>query len=144
MSYALKNSRMELAEQARNVYAVVVETGTPYEEILKPQFWAHVASKLKTRDRIEVESEEGDYFAELRVTYSGNNTVRVRELYFVKYEQDDMQEEQSDFSIKWSGPIARWRITRKSDGAVLVEGKEVETREMAEDWLRNYRKALAA
>jgi hypothetical protein len=144
MSYVLKDSRMKPAEYSRQVYFVVPETGTPFADVLKPEYWTHVAGKLKSLDRIEVFPEEGTYFAELLVVYAGNNTVRVRELSCVEFGESESQEEKSDYEIKWSGPIARWRITRKSDNVVLVDGDEVATRPLAEDWLRNYLKALAA
>jgi hypothetical protein len=144
VSYVLKDSRMRPAEYARTVYFVVPETGTPFADVLTPEYWTHVAGKLKALDRIEVFPEEGNYFAELLVTFSSNNTVRVKELMHVDFDAEEMGDDEHEFEIKWSGPLARWRVIRKSDKAVLVEGDEVATRPLAEDWLRNYKRALAA
>lgn len=59
--------RMKLAEFARSVFQVRPELGTTVEDILAPEFWTHVAGQLQPRARIEVETEDMAWWAELYV-----------------------------------------------------------------------------
>lgn len=71
MTAPITTSRITLAEYARNIFVVTPEHGTPFEDILKPSYWLHVADtvsmRLRPYDRIEVRPEDGSYFAELIV-----------------------------------------------------------------------------
>jgi replicative DNA helicase len=74
---ALTPNRLTQAEFARVIFAVTPEYGTKIEDVLKPEYWAHVASKLKPRCRIEVLAEDNSYFAELLVVTCGKTFASV-------------------------------------------------------------------
>ena len=146
MSYVLKPMGFKQAEYTRNEFFIAPEAGVPWDAILKPEYWAHVAAKLRPYDEIIVVPEDDSFYGRVIVLRTGTAIAFVRELQFVEFKdrvvEGDLDDQ--DFDITWSGPIARYRVTRRSDGMVLAEGEEVKTKEMAQDFVRNLRKALAA
>lgn len=142
---ALRERSLRPAEQDRVVYRAYPDTGTAYEDLLNPAYWAHTARTLKRFDRIEVVPEDESYYIELLVIRVIPGGVIVKELSKTVFDEPAMEDDAlGDIEIKYSGPLARYRVTRKSDGIVLAEGAMVETRQMAEEFVVNYRKAMAA
>jgi hypothetical protein len=144
MSYVLKPLMFRQDDFVRNKWFIAPEAGVPWEAILLPEYWAHVAMKLKPLDEIVIVPEDASFYGKVLVARCGNNTAIVRELEFVQLADVAQSADDDDYVIKWAGPIARWRVTRKSDGFVVAEGPEVETKDMAEEVVRNIRKAIAA
>jgi len=145
MSYVLKPMAFKRAEYTRNEFFIAPEAGVPWDAITRPEYWAHVAAQLKPMDEIVIVPEDESFYGRLLVLRTGTAVAIVRELQFVEFKgrvEDELED--PDFDIKWSGPIARYRVTRRSDGMVLAEGEEVKTKEQAQDFVRNLRKALAA
>lgn len=143
--YVLKESSMKLSEQTRLVYTAFPEAGTQYEDVLRPEYWAHVAAKLRQTDELIVTPEDLGWWAHLIVVHTSVATVIVKELLYKDLGAAKNAEiDQGDLTIKWCGPHAKFRIMRKSDGAILIEGDQVATRDMADAWVRDYRRALAA
>jgi hypothetical protein len=143
--HVLPERFMTTAEFRRTTYSVVTEGGTTVDEILRPEYWSHVARKLKPYDKIEVLAEEGTFYLELLVLRVLTGAVVVKLLNHAELESSPAAgDEDPDIEIKYSGPIKKYRVTRKSDGKVLAEGEEVATRQMAEQFVIEYRKALAA
>lgn len=142
--HVLKPMAFKQLEFIRNQWFVSPEAGVPWSEILRPEYWAHVAGKLKTMDEIVVVPEDESFYGRLLVMRSGANVAVVREIQFLSFESTAQEVDEDDYIVKWAGPIARFRVIRKSDGAVLAEGEQVDTKEKALDFIRNHRKALAA
>lgn len=140
---ALRERSLRPAEQDRVVYRAYPDTGTAYEDVLNPAFWAHTSRTLKRFDMIEVLPEDESYFAELLVVRVIPGGVIVKERSKIVFDEPVVEDDLGDLQIKWSGPLARWRVTRKSDNVILAEGKIVETREMAQQFVLDYRKAAA-
>ena len=53
---------------AHGEYFVVALPGTTIEQVANPDFWLHVASRLRPFDRIEVVAADGSFDMDLRVT----------------------------------------------------------------------------
>lgn len=145
----LHASRFKSAELVRLVHDIVPEAGTPFEDILKPEYWAHVAQSLRPWARIEVRAEDGSYFAELLVVNCGRLWAKVAVLR--KVDLGDMASEavpanpDPSFSVMWRGPHAKHAVMRlgKAGGKeVLREG--FETKDEAATWMADHIKALAA
>lgn len=138
----LATDRIQIAKHMRNVWYVTPEHGTPVEALLEPQFWAHVSAKMKPRDRIEVDAEDGSYFVELRVEDAGRLFAKVVVLRRVDLQPTEQVEQPSDYKIMWAGPHAKWRIVRSKDKGLVKDG--LETRTAAELYLASHAKAMAA
>lgn len=133
------------AEYGRTVYSHAVAQGNDYEkDVLKPEYWVHVAGMLKAGDRIEVTGHAGAYFAELYVVNVNAIGARVAELFKTEIKINAVAEtdhDDPDYAIKMRGP-RKWSILRKADNSVVKE--DIATREDAVDELTKMRQAIAA
>jgi hypothetical protein len=145
MGHVLKPMMFKQADYVRNVYMISPDAGVPWDSVLQPQYWAHVAAKLKPYDEIVVVPEDDRFYGRVLVLRTGTAMAIVRQIEFVELEDRVADEiEDPEYTIEWKGPIARWRVTRKVDGMVVAEGDTVKTKPMAEEFVRELRKAMAA
>lgn len=146
--YRLKESRFQIdsAGYRNTVWAAYIEDGHSFDEVMKPEYWAHVAGhkNVKIGDRILVRPDDGSYFAELYVRDVGAAWAKVAVTSLHKWEvQTEAGEvEGDDFEIQFKGPLLLHVVTRKRDGVRLKD--TLRTRQEAADWLREHRKALRA
>lgn len=122
------------AEYRRTVFEIVLDPGTEFDDVLKPAFWAHVARRLKPRNRIEVHAADGSWYAELMVRSASHVSAFVSPVHHVTF--DDMKAEADDlgdYLIKFRG-AAKWSAIRNADKAVVVEGLASRAEVMA--WLK--------
>lgn len=133
---SLTITNLKEAEFVRPVYCATIPIGTDPEDLLKPEYWAHVATHLRPWARIEARAEDGTWFAEYIVLSVDRTWARVRMLAKYNLTSQDTsisQAEkisQSGFEIKWRGG-AKWSVIRKVDSAVMKEGMERDEAEMA-------------
>lgn len=117
----LQTADFKLAQYAYSVWAIELKFGQTRSELLRPDFYAHIAARLKKNDRIEVLHEEGNYFAELIVVSAEKIGIKVgflRELTFETLERSEV--DSSEFYTKFRGP-RRWSILRHADHSVVEE-----------------------
>lgn len=137
----LSPNGLSVAEyKRRNWFCEAVE-GVTLDDVLKSEFWAHVAAKMTPFDRIEVVSFDGTWGADLVVLATGRTAAKVKQLHFYEFEggYTDMSSVNTSHEIKHRGP-RKWSIIRLSDNAVVKEG--IPTREEADRALADYLKAL--
>jgi hypothetical protein len=135
----LASNRLHFAEHRRNIFTVTPEHGTPYEAILREDFWAHVSVKMKPGDRIEVLAEDGSYFAELLVQDAGRLYAKVAPLRHIKLDAVDVKEgglAMEGFEVVWKGPQLKWCVTRGKDR--LKDGMD---KASAIQWMQSHAKA---
>ena len=145
MTHVLRQDRFRGGDFVRSIYSVTPENGTPDEALLNPAYWAHVAKHLRSGDKIEVLAEDGSYYAEFLVAGANATGALVRELAHKRFDALPAQViDEGEYEIRWSGPVNKHRVIRKSDKAILAEGEMVATKEQAQLFLRDYLKALAA
>jgi hypothetical protein len=131
--------RLQLAEHARNVHYVTPEPGTPIDALLDPAYWAHCSRLFQKRDHIEVNAEDGAYFAELMVLETGHLYAKVALMRKVEFKANTVEADGLDgYDFKHSGSKQEWCVIRKSDKKVLIEGRL--TKESAIDWLKDHLK----
>ncbi len=140
----LNISRFSLvAEFKRKISQCIPEAGTTLEQMLDPSYWAHVAAKLAPMDRIEVNAEDGSFYAELLVMSASKIGANVKPLHFINLGAPvDMETPDIGMMVKYAGIHAKWRVLRTSDGAKVRDG--FATREEAVLWMNDQAKALAA
>ena len=135
----LASNRLHFAESRRNIFCVTPEVGTPYEEILKDAYWAHVSVKMKPGDRIEVNAEDGSYYAELLVQDAGRLYAKVAQIIFVKLDAVEVKEGglmMEGYEVKWQGPQLKWCVLRGKDR--LKDGMD---KASAVQWMQSHAKA---
>jgi len=139
----LTQDRFTPAEFARTIHAVTSQPDTKFEDTLKPEYWTHVASKMRAKDRIELTAEDGTWFAELFVVAAAANWAKVSVLRFVELAEAKPGTKSStpeQFVASWGGPKNLWRVNRKSDKALLKDG--FESKELAQAWITEHEASL--
>lgn len=135
----LTPERFHSAEFSRTVYSALVTYDTKFEEVLEEDFWTNVGAKLCPRDRIEVTSEDGTWFAELFVVACAATWTKVSTLRFVELTEaksTPTSAKADSYIVSWSGPHTRFRVVRKSDKAVMKDG--IATRPEAVAWVAQH------
>lgn len=144
----LAPNRIHGAEATRNVWCVTPEADTPPEALLDPRYWSHYSLahgvRISIMDRLECFSEDGSWFVELMVRNVFRGGINVVELRRVKFDgtNDHTAENLGDFLVKWSGPILKFTVERKSDKRRMSDGHI--SREKALEWLRDAQRSWAA
>jgi hypothetical protein len=144
--YRLQESQINRAEVGNTVWGIDVLAGTPFDEVLRPEYWANVAGpkKLKIGDEIKVYPEEGHYFAHLYVRDVGHLWAKVSVLGKWDFEALDTTDVVAleDFRVEFKAPrTTKWCVVRVKDNEIIQSG--MTSRHDAQLWLASYRKALA-
>ena len=115
--------------------------GTTLEDVLAPEYWAHVAATLRAGARIELLAQDGAWWAMLLVRAAGKTDAKVQALQYVELGQREAVTV-GGYEVKWRGPARKWGIVRTSDLSVLQDGFAV--KEEAADWMAGHLATLAA
>lgn len=135
--------RVKQAEFERFVWAITPDQSTPFETLLSPDYWAHMAYRFKIGDRLEIVAEDFSYVAELMVVDCSRLWAKTVKLSYVQLDTVEKSGAILDgFDVKWTGRHTKWRVVRTSDKAALKDG--FSTRGEAEAWLVEHAKAMAA
>jgi hypothetical protein len=137
--------RIQMTEHANAFHTVTLEEGTQPEEVENPAFWAHVAVKFSPYDEVRVRTDDGLWYGRALVLSCGRNWARVKFLErhilaTADVDQTAAAQLDSDFEVKFRGPLAKFAVVRKSDGAVLRDGM---MKEEAYRWLGDHLKTIA-
>jgi hypothetical protein len=115
-------------EFSRMAWVCTAFEHTNPEDLLQPEYWAHVATKLTPRSRIEAWADDGSWMAEYVVLEAGRNWARLHLLTVHHFTSADIAQTLADrmspYEITHRGPHAKWSVIRKSDRQVLSEGYE--------------------
>lgn len=133
-------TRFKEAAGDRNIWSVVPEHGTDFEALLKPEYWAHVAKSMRPTDRIEVNAEDGSYFAEFIVVACGDNSAKVTLLRKHDLETEGNAQEATAFEVVWRGPHHKYAVIRLSDKEAVQTG--FATKSDGLQWLATNLKSL--
>lgn len=122
----------------RNIWEAIPVAETPFDAVLDPDYWMHVAKDLKQRDRIEVFCEDGSYWAELIVLNAGRLWAKVAVISHIDLTDSDKATIDDDryagYEINWGGPVHRFRVLK--NGEVLFS--KLHDKKAAQDWLENH------
>jgi len=138
--------RFKEAAYERQIYQASVEAGVSFEETLKPEFWSHVAARLRHNDRIEVLAEDGEYFGELIVQDVGRLYAKVGVLRFVELGSPAVDPALTaamapQFVVEYKGPTLKHCVIRKADNEIIQEG--ISKKGDAELWLSEHQKTIS-
>lgn len=136
-------SKLRERESVIRQYHVVPEHNTPYERVLEKSYWSHVANRLNPSDLIQVEPEDGSYWALLLVRNVSSIEVSVVPLVEKHFETEPEELEASDpeYRVKWNGPSDKYIVQRVSDGEKIASGF---SKAEANKWIMEHNKSMAA
>jgi len=139
----LQVTRWQLGEFLNNRHSVSPASGTPFEDLLRPEFWANI-TRMAAGDIIEVRPEDQSYFAELYVLKRDRNSATVaviREPVRLVAAYKPLPGE-VNFDVEFAGSMAKWRVVRRSDKSVMRDKFNSEGE--ARKWLADYERMVAA
>lgn len=135
--------RMKEGQYERTVWVITAHENTFPDDLSAPEYWSHVATKLRPWDRIEARANDGTWYAELLVLEAGRNWARAQLLNVTKLSTTDVAMSQvnslSPYEIKYRGPHSQWSVIRKVDREVVHDGEA--TQGGAVNWLNERMKA---
>ena len=153
MSTPLTANNFSLAEYKRHIFAAQPEAGITLEEVLKPEYWSHVAKDITIGCIIEVRPVDGAYYAELYVANVDRRgqTPQVRVVLKSILQLNDAKtvipkakkqdaEDAPKYKIVWRGEKALHTVTRISDNEIIRS--EFPTKQDAETWLQRFELGL--
>lgn len=140
----ITEARFQEAEYTRKTWSIIAEHGTTKEEILAPEYLCNLYMKLRPMDKIEITAEDLSFYMVVMVIESGRGWVRSVTLQYTDLDKNtqEMPEEVAKYKIEWKGPHFKFCAIRLSDKEIIR--KEFTTKDEAEKWLDQYRRALAA
>lgn len=131
------------AEFARQSFRVTPPEGTKIEEMLEPEYWAHVARKFIPYDILEVVPEDGSFYARLLVLNTSKLWAKMQKLEYIELSAKKPVQASGKYEPKYGGPSAKWRAVNKSDGSI-VSTESFQTRDEAEAYIEKLNKEMAA
>jgi hypothetical protein len=148
----VRQNEFSPAEFTRRDFNYIVPKEHAYEDLLRPEYWAHVISKITQakHDRplgwqITATREDAAWQAEFIIISVTKNSVFLRKKSFTdlqdkpatesaKAADDAPTSETEDNGIKIQHVRGGWRAVRKADNQILIERQE--TRDMVESFLK--------
>lgn len=109
--------------------------------LIEPEYWAHVAGKMKVGDEIRALAEDFSFRAELIVTFVQGTVVRLKLLDLLQLEDVETEVTNDDYEIRQRG-MRKWCIVKKTTGEVIQEN--IPTKAEAAVALEQFVKVLAA
>ena len=85
MTKRLKAVNMRLADHKRKNFAIEIDAGTTFKEILDPDFYSSVAAKLHQYDVLEAIAKDNSFWAMLLVEKIQGTSVVVREIKHIDF-----------------------------------------------------------
>jgi hypothetical protein len=124
--YRVKEAQVQRFEFDNTVWSVSVDAGLPFEEVLKPEFWANVVrpKNMKIGDELKVTPNDNSWRAHLLVRDCGAVWAKVGVLSKVEFEAQEESGDQSvsGFRVEWQGLANKHVVIREKDGAIIAKG----------------------
>jgi len=141
----LNPTRRKLAEFVRNEHVVIAHATNTPQDILQPEYYAHVSDQLKARDRITVWADNMTWMAEIVVLEVGKGWAKVHPINLVEFDVaasiKGLTYEREGYRVAHRGEFSQWSVIRIADSEVVSENHG--TQGGAVDWLENHLKAQA-
>ena len=138
----LNASRFTSFEYKNKIYKVDAPADHVLEDMLQPNYWAHVARVLRTGDEVIVVSEDNVWRAHFHILNAGDNWANV---YCLKFDEmskifEMPADADTSYIVEHSGNFHKWRVRKKGEDKALVA--QLVTRDEALKWLADYKKTL--
>lgn len=137
MTRALLAPAFKPSEYTHTNYDATVEAGVTLDDCLAPEFWMHVADKLRPSDKIFVYAADQSFYAELLALSVNRVEARVALIHHVDLSKatngEELGAELAKYDVSWAGPANKFRIVHKASKDVVKDGFDNEA--AARTWL---------
>lgn len=116
--HQIRPAEIALAESKRNIWSCIVPSNVTIEALQSPDFWPLVANNFNRRDLIEVQPEDGRWWAQFLVRDTGLNYAVVHLLHKINLLPLHVQTVDalpSGHTCEFLGPERQWGILRGSE-----------------------------
>jgi hypothetical protein len=125
----ITQDKIRQARGAFTLYSVQPYPGTTVEDVIKPDYWKHVAHNFKADDEIRMVPEDQSWRAHLYVTHAQHGEMFVQVLSHNNLSaMDPALLQTEEYEVKWRG-VKKFSVVRKKDNAVIKE--DIATKEQA-------------
>lgn len=133
-----------LAEHILTQHVVKAEAGLTLDDVMRPQYWSHVAAQLKPMSLIHVYSKDGSFYALLTVRHCTRIEAIVEPVLVKEFKALERlaQSEGREFITRYGSAASGWQVLRAADKQLVKDG--FDTERQAQEWLDGHLKALAA
>lgn len=130
MRPALRPSALQFAESAVRHWFIVVEPGYSVDDVLAPEFYAHVTRErgsggrtLSVNDKIDLVAADGSFDITVRVLSVQQGRAVVRLSPFVGGDEAGSGETapMAGFVAKWRGPKGLWSVIDQTSNRTVAE-----------------------
>ncbi len=128
-----KPTTIEESTYARTIWQVKPEATVKVNDLLDPDYWAHVAKQMRAGDRIEAIPDDRHYYAEFFVLAASTNWAKLILLRETTLIKDHEKSVTDGFSIGFAGPH-KWRVTRGTE----ILSKDHDDKDSAAKWLAEH------
>lgn len=131
--YKIMEDRLVRAEHGNTSWRASVPVGVPYERVLMPEFWLHIAGpkNMIPGDEIRIIPDDGTYVALLYIRDVGASWgAKVAQVWKVDFDAplaDATNDMPAGFKIEWRGLSEKYVVVRESDSATIISGKKTKT-----------------
>jgi hypothetical protein len=142
---ALNPNLLKYAEHERNLRHLTVPPLVTIADLMRPEWWAHAANRLKVYDKIEVRAQDNAWYAEVLVRSVGAQEATVwvvlyKDLNETDAAKDEPVTNEPAYKVEFGGGH-KWRVVRVSDKAVVHRDEPDQAG--AQAWLDNFLKTEA-
>ncbi len=128
-----KPTNIEEAVANHNTWQVKPELSVRVNDLLDPNYWAHVARRMKAGDIVIAVPDDRHYFAEFFVLAASTNWAKLVLLRHKVLIKDNVPTEKDGYIVKFAGKH-KWRVEK--DGEVL--SKSHDDQKSAAAWLAEH------
>lgn len=147
MSKKILEKEITTVEFARQTLVANPNAGTTLQDLQAPEYWTHIARKLKPHDIIEVIPQDTAYYAKLLVIDSDKLWARV---FVLEYKEiaaassgQSTPNKRDNYKVVWGGGAVKFRVHNASDNSLASEQSFVD-RDSAEEYITQLIREQAA
>lgn len=138
-----KPTRLLNASHEVVTYYHAPEFDVSLSDILKPDYWSHVAAKLRPGTRVLIDAPDLSWTATLMCRAASKTEAIMVVVSKSEFDNvEDLPAIPDAFEIKWRGPARKWGVVRKADNEVIRD--ELMSKPAAQKWLANHVQSMAA
>lgn len=136
--------RVRLEGYLHNKFDYSVPRGTNHAELLRPDYWQHVANQFKQGDTITARAEDGSWRADLEVVSADRLWAKVYMLGFwdlTKSHENMPKTQEEEYDVLYS-PMDKFFIIKKGQENLPALKTGFQTKLEAYQWLDGHLKAI--
>lgn len=105
-------------------YILYVPVTTPFDALLRPEFWSHVCNRFMIGNTVTVMPQDHAWRAELFVRDVGANWAKLAVMSKIDFEKVETGNDfvVSGFHVEWKNIGEKYAVVREKDNAVIAKG----------------------